>query len=78
MRMIAKWGNSLAFRIPSELARSLQLQEGTAVEVRAEKESLVLTPVKKRYELSELLEGVTKDNIHSEVDWGDGVGEEVW
>ena len=29
---VAKWGNSLAFRIPSEVVRRLGLREGTTVE----------------------------------------------
>lgn len=30
---IAKWGNSLAVRIPSTLAKKLNLKEGTSVEI---------------------------------------------
>ncbi|MBK9219900.1 MAG: AbrB/MazE/SpoVT family DNA-binding domain-containing protein [Uliginosibacterium sp.] len=30
---IAKWGNSLAVRIPAELARHLALEEGSTVEI---------------------------------------------
>jgi antitoxin MazE len=32
---IAKWGNSLAVRIPAEVARELGLKEGDRVELRA-------------------------------------------
>lgn len=31
---VAKWGNSLALRIPSEVARQLGLHEGSTVEVQ--------------------------------------------
>jgi antitoxin MazE len=31
---IAKWGNSLAIRIPAEVAQALELKEGDEVEVR--------------------------------------------
>ena len=31
---VAKWGNSLALRIPSEVVRQLGLREGTTVEAR--------------------------------------------
>jgi antitoxin MazE len=31
---VAKWGNSLALRIPSEIVRRLGLHEGAAVEAR--------------------------------------------
>lgn len=32
---IAKWGNSLAVRIPADVARALDLKEGDSVELRA-------------------------------------------
>jgi len=32
--LVAKWGNSLALRIPSEIVRRLGLREGTTVEVQ--------------------------------------------
>jgi antitoxin MazE len=31
---VAKWGNSLAIRIPAEVAEALELKEGDEVEVR--------------------------------------------
>jgi antitoxin MazE len=31
---LARWGNSLALRIPSEVVRSLGLREGSTVEAR--------------------------------------------
>ena len=33
---VAKWGNSLAVRLPAELVRALGLQEGDDVTLRAE------------------------------------------
>lgn len=32
---VAKWGNSLAVRIPADVARKLGLKEGDSVEIRA-------------------------------------------
>ena len=31
---VSKWGNSLAIRIPAEIAQALELKEGDEVEVR--------------------------------------------
>lgn len=31
-----------------------------------------------KYTLEELLEGVTDENLHGEIDWGSSVGKEVW
>jgi antitoxin MazE len=33
--LVAKWGNSLAVRIPADVARTLELKEGDSVELRA-------------------------------------------
>lgn len=39
---VARWGNSLAVRLPAELVRKLGLKEGDDVELRAEDTGLVL------------------------------------
>lgn len=33
---------------------------------------------KRKYSLKQLLDAVTEDNLHSEVDTGDAVGKEIW
>lgn len=77
--VVTKWGNSLAIRIPKALADQLQVKEGTDIAFRIEGNSLVITPQKrKKYTLDELLEGMTPDNFHSEIDTGIAVGNEVW
>ena len=45
---LAKWGNSLAVRIPAELVRSLALKEGSTLECEATVEgTLELIPAEK-------------------------------
>jgi antitoxin MazE len=74
---IQKWGNSLAIRIPSALARDARLREGTTVEVSGDEQSIVMRrPEIPKYSLKELLAGVTPENIHPEVDWGPPIGKE--
>jgi antitoxin MazE len=76
---IGKWGNSLGLRIPSWVAEQIHLNEGDEVTLSVEGSRLVITPVTRRkYTLSELLEGMSEDNLHSEVDWGEPMGREVW
>lgn len=76
---VQKWGNSLALRIPSAIAKGMQVREGSAVELSVEEGSIVIKPAKKRkLSLAQLLKGVTKENRHSEIDWGAPVGREVW
>jgi len=77
--LVQKWGNSLAMRIPGALAAEARVAKGSAVELILSKGRLVATPVREpAYDLDRLLAGVTKDNIHSESDWGEDVGREVW
>jgi len=76
---VRKWGNSLAIRIPKTIATESDIGEGSLVEIRLKKGSLIITPVRSRdYSLDELLEGVTAENIHGEVDTGARVGKEQW
>ena len=80
---IAKWGNSLAVRIPKALADAVKASDGKRAELRVENGTLVLRPVvkparKARYTLDELLRGMTPDNVPQEVDWGARRGNEAW
>jgi antitoxin MazE len=76
---VQKWGNSLALRIPKAVAVESRLAQGTVVEVASARGRLIVTPVPKpTYTLDELLSGITKDNVHGEVDTGTPVGREIW
>lgn len=78
-QVVAKWGNSLGIRIPSPIARQAHLEEGTGVTFTVIDGGLVIKPQRRRkYTLDELLEGMTPDNFHSEIDMGTPVGNEVW
>ena len=74
---VQRWGNSLALRIPSSLAKDVRLHQGSAVEIAVMEGKLVIKPKgRRKYSLSQLLKGVTKSNRHSEQDWGGTVGRE--
>lgn len=75
---VAKWGNSLALRVPAAFAREVQIEEGTPVELTIEDGRLVVTPRSPAYSLDELLADVTEQNRHDETDWGPAVGAEGW
>lgn len=75
---IARWGNSLGIRIPKHIAEQVQLNEGDEIEISTDENRLILIPQKKKYTLEELLDGMTEDHLHSEVDWGESVGTEQW
>ena len=75
---VSKWGNSLAVRLPSSVAKEAKLTEGEAVELTVEAGRVVITPRAARYTLEQLMRGVTSGNLHGEADLGPAVGSEVW
>ena len=76
---IDKWGNSLALRIPQPLASQLGLKLDTEVELTPRGGELVVSVRKQaQSNLDILLEGITEENLHAEVDTGQPVGNETW
>jgi antitoxin MazE len=76
---IAKWGNSLAVRIPFAIAKEAALSEGDSVKLALDGEGgIILRPTRRRYELSDLVGQITPKNRHRETDWGRPKGEESW
>lgn len=76
---IQKWGNSLALRIPKNVARDIPLENGSLVNLTVQDGKVIIelarTP---KYHLDDLLKNVSKKNMHSSVDTGPAVGREVW
>lgn len=76
---VKKWGNSAAVRIPASVMQATHLDLDEVVDVREEGGRIVIEPVQeKTYELGKLLKGITSKNQHRAVDFGPGVGKEVW
>jgi len=76
--IVSKWGNSLALRIPTGIARALDLQEQSSVLFDVRDGVLIVRPVvkKKKFDLDVLLAGITKENVHAETSTGASVGNE--
>ena len=76
---IARWGNSVAIRIPKRVAEAAKFRPGDQVEMAVE-ESGVLRVRKRKSKpsLKELLRAITPENLHSETDWGASQGDELW
>ncbi len=73
----AKWGNSIALRIPSAYARDLGVVEGKSANIAVLDGKLVVTPIDAPvYDLDALLAGVTDENRHGETSAGSAVGNE--
>jgi antitoxin MazE len=76
---VAKWGNSLAVRIPQHVVKEIQLTEGAEVDLVVIDGNLVIKPrLRRRYSLEALVAAITPENLHSEVEAGVAVGHEVW
>ncbi len=76
---LAKWGNSLAVRIPRSVAKEARLREGDSLEVDLDRDgAIILRSAPKRYELADLVSRITPKNRHEETDWGGSQGKEVW
>lgn len=76
---IARWGNSLAIRLPQHLVKEIQLTEGVEVDLVVVDGNLVIKPrIRKRYSLDDLISAITPENLHTEVESGIAVGNEAW
>lgn len=75
---VARWGNSLAVRLPKTVAEQAQLREGVAIDITVMDGCVTIQRRPPAYSLDELVEKVTSDNRHDETDWGEPQGAEVW
>jgi len=66
-KKVNKWGNSLGLRIPKLVAAEVGLEENV---ISPERELSV--------ELEEMLNQVTKESLHGEVNTGPAIGREEW
>lgn len=75
---IAKWGNSLAVRIPATHAKEIGLTENAKAELVVRGGRLVLSPLEAdpSFDLDELVAGMTDENRHHEIQTGRAVGSE--
>jgi len=53
---LARWGNSLAVRLPREMAKSIGLREGAALELTIEDGAIVIR--RRRYDIRELVAAI--------------------
>ena len=69
----------MAVRIPLAIAKQASLAEGDAVKLALDRQGgIVLRPVRRRYELSDLVAQIKPKNLHRETDWGKPKGRESW
>jgi len=74
-----KWGNSLAIRVPKSVALQVGLKEDDDLEIEVQDGDVVLKPhVRRVYRLEDLVNQITRKNVHGEIDTGIPVGRETW
>ena len=75
--IINKWGNSSGVRIPQPVANEVGFTVGTEVNIGVVNNMIVISPVKRKYQLEDLLVGVTPELIGGEYDWGEPVRRDI-
>jgi antitoxin MazE len=76
---LAKWGNSVAVRIPKALADAVEFRPGDTLEMTVEdSDTLQIRKKKGVPKLRQLVRAITPENRHAESDWGAPSGKELW
>ncbi len=75
---IKKWGHSAAVRIPSGIMQTTNLQLDAAMDIREEGGCIIIEPIRPNlYDIDQLVDSITPENLHAKVDFGTAVGKEI-
>ena len=76
--VVRKWGNSASVRIPAAVMSAARIGLNQAVDVRAERGRIIVEPIRQpEYDLADLINGITDENRHGEIDFGAPLGNEI-
>lgn len=76
-----KWGNSLAVRVPSYIAREAGIHPQDELDAQVTQGKIVLTPIRGKSapcKLADLVRQINPKNRYRETDFGKPRGREVW
>lgn len=73
---VARWGSSLAIRIPKPVAEQWGVREGSRIEIVPQGDRLVMS--KRAYNLAEMVARMVPETLHAEMETGPARGREVW
>ncbi|CAN5772619.1 MAG: AbrB/MazE/SpoVT family DNA-binding domain-containing protein [Thermomicrobiales bacterium] len=77
--MVKKWGNSASVRIPASIMQAAHLEIDQEVDIREEDGVVIVARVRSvKYDLNALIAGITDDNKHDVVSFGEPAGKEIW
>jgi antitoxin MazE len=74
---LRKWGNSLAIRIPRNIATTLSIEYNSLLTLAVIDDMLVIKPQKKS-RLESLISQINSKNLHNEISTGRSVGNKEW
>lgn len=75
---LEKTQHGLTLTIPAELAAQSKMDQSVYVDLSLIDDKILVAPVRKsKYNIDDLLAGITDENIHPEVDFGPPVGKEL-
>lgn len=76
--VIRKWGNSPALRINAAVMKIASFDIEQRVTIKASKGRILIEPFDKlEFKLEDLVAGITRQNVHTEVDFGAPAGKEA-
>ena len=76
---VKKWGNSASVRIPASVMTAAALKLDQTVNVREEGGRVIIEPIRTpTYDLDVLLDQMSPETFHDDVDFGAPVGGEAW
>lgn len=75
---IRKWGNSLGLRLPKSIAMQAGIEDETVVEIEIFNNTIKITKIVEDLTLDRMLDEITVENLHSEIETNNSTGEESW
>ncbi len=74
---VGKRGNTAVVRIPTSVLRAAGMKIGSTVEVYEENGRVIIATHRSVCDLQSLIDDITPDNVHAEIDFGRPVGREA-
>lgn len=76
--IVKKWGNSASVRIPAVIMDAARVRLDQPVDIREERGRIIIEPVRApALDIDVLIAGITDENRHAEIDFGEPVGNEI-
>jgi antitoxin MazE len=75
---LAKWGTSLAVRLPKPILDAAHLKAGDELAIEFQDGLIIIQSTANQPTLQDLVDQITAENVHPETGWGRPVGNEAW